>query len=307
MPTITGTEILKLINLFNKRGVKFYHACQYKDFKTYIELGGVPSRNLMEQSGLSYTHFDTDETDRTSAVWNKVFGNLQDFGISFAHGKPENASAASTPNPFGPVLLKFNPEVFREATDIAICLRSAGGRNFNREDEALSTATEVKRIFLYEKIEDAPNEYARAYIKYAPQLRVEFNDSEARSPEVSCIVENEIFSFTHLNSILIDPYVINDQRLLQKVNQIKNRKGLNGWINPRNYLEGRHEIKQELANLLLQDFISIPQIIQNKNCSKNLRDWATRIQRANMMFYYTRFARYLQTGTILELNEEGQA
>jgi hypothetical protein len=108
---------------------------------------------------------------------------------------------------------------------------------------------------------------------------------------------------------MIDPYVINDQNLLQKVRQIKNRNGLNGWINPRKYSERRRlEIKQELANLLLQDFISIPQIIQDENCSENLRDWATRIQKcANMIFYYTRFAKYLRTGTILELNEECQA
>lgn len=305
MPTITGTEIEELIGLFNNRGVKFYHACQYKDFKTYIELGGVPSRNLLEQSGLPYTPFDTDETDRNNAVWNKVFGNLQDFGYSFAQGQ-RRQNTAPTPNPYGPVLLIFNPEVFREATDIAICLRSAGGRYFNRENEALPTATVVNRIFKYENIEEASNEYAKAYIKYSAELQDEFNDPRAKTPEVSCIAENERLSFTHLYGINIDPYIINNLNLFQKVRQIKNNNGLNGWITARRYYEGRLEIKQELANILLQDFISIPQIIQNEDCSENLQDWATRIQTGNMVFSYNRFARYLRTGTILELNEDSQ-
>lgn len=302
MTTITGPEIEKIINLFNKRGVKFYHACQYKDFKTYIELCGVPSRNLMEQSGLPYTPFDTDETDKTSAVWNKVFGNLQDFGFSFAGGQ-RNPRTAPTPNPFGPVLFIFNPEVFREAKDIAICLRSAGGRNFNRENEALPTATEVNRIFLYEEIEDAPNGYARANIKFTAGLREEFNDPGAKTPEVSCIVENERFSFNHLCNIMIDPYVINNQNLFQKVRKIKNENGLHGRIEARTYSEGQFRIIQELANFILQDIISIPQIIENKNCSENLWNWATKIQTGNIIYQFDRFAGYLRIGTILELNE----
>jgi len=305
MPTIQGAEIENLITLFNNRGQKFYHACQYKDFKTYVELDGVPSRNLMEERGLPYTPFDTDETDRDNEVWNKVFGNLQDFGFGFAQGR-RNPNTAPTPNPYGPILLIFNPEVFREATDVAICLRSAGGRNFNRENEALATAEIVNRIYEYEDILEAPNHYAKAYIKYSDSLQETFNDPEAMTPEVSCIVENERLSFAQLWGIKVDGYTINGQNLYQKVIQIKSNSNLNGWTTLRRYAEGRQEIKQELAELLLQDFISIPQIIQRENISENLRDWATRIQAGNMIFFYNRFASYLRTGTILELNEDGQ-
>lgn len=310
MPTIIGNEIENLITLFDNRGLKFYHACQYKDFKTYVQLGGVPSRNLMEHSGLPYTPFDTDDTDRNNSVWNKVFGNLQDFGVGFAQGN-RNPNTAPTPNPYGPVLLIFNPQVFREATDVAICLRSAGGRDFNREDEALPTAADVNRIFSFTDIQTIPNDdkhkYAKEWIKRKEELQEEFNDTEAMTPEVSCVVENERLSFAHLDKIIVDPYVINGQNLRDKINIIKRNNHLNGVVWSRLYKRGetRMEIKQELANLLVENFVNIPQLIQNQNISDGLRDYAERIQRGEMTFFYNRFAKYLRTGTLLELHNEG--
>lgn len=303
MATIQGEGIERLIGIFRERGVKFYHACQYKDFKTYLDLGGVPSRNLMEQSGLPYTIFDTDNTDRENEVWNKVFGNLQDFGYSFAQGQ-RNENTAPTPNPYGPILLIFNPEVFREATDVAICLRSTGGRDFNRENEALPNIEAVNRIFKYEDTNQAPNDYAKAYIKYQQALRETFGDPNAMTPEVSCIVPNGRFSFNHLFRVIIDPYIINSQNLKDKVLSLKIQHRLDGVVWKRLYREGRMEMKQELANILLENFISIPELINAQNISDNLRDYATRIQRGNRTFFYNRFAKYLRTGTLLELNNE---
>lgn len=304
MPTITGNEIENLITLFNNRGLKFYHACQYKDFKTYIELGGVPSRNLMEVSGLPYTQFDTDNVDRNNAVWNKVFGNLEDFGFGFAMGRP-NPNTAPTPNPYGPVLLIFNPEIFREATDVAICLRSAGGRDFNRENEALPNAETVNRIFKYTNIEDAPTPYAKAYIKFSGELRTEFNDTTAMTPEVSCIVANERLSFEHLSEIKSDLYVINQISLNERVRQLKIQHRLNGVASARRYTDGRLAIKQEIANLNLNQFVSIPQILANETISEGLKDYASRVQKGRITWQYDRFAKYLRTGTLLELQNEG--
>ena len=42
--------------------------------------------------------------------------------------------------------------------------------------------------------------------------------------------------------------------------------------------------------------------VDNQNNSENIRDWARRIQNGNVTFFYNRFARYLRTGTLLELN-----
>lgn len=302
MSLIQGSEVTELIKLFNSRGVKFYHACQYKDFKTYLQLGGVPSRNLMEASGLPYTFFETDEVDKTNEVWDKVFGNLSDFGISFSQGK-KNENTAPTPNPYGPVLLIFNPDVFYEATDLAICLRSAGGKNFSRDTESLSSAIEVNRIFQY-RIEDAPNNYAKAYIKFSKGLREEFNNHQAMSPEVSFKVQSEKISFNYLTRVVVDSYTISGQNLSDKVRKLKQLSNLPCFVQDRRYGEGRREIKQELADLLLQQDLTINEIIQNRQTSENLKDWGDRLIKGGMIWQYNRFAKYLRLGTILEIHRE---
>lgn len=302
MSVIQGAEIVSLIDLFKKRGVKFYHACQYKDFKTYLQLGGVPSRHVMESSGLPYTLFDTDNIDKNNEVWNKVFGNLSDFGFPFAQGR-RNENTAPAPNPYGPILLVFEPEVFHEVVDIGICLRSAGGRDFDRGAESLGSADEVNRIFEY-SVEEAPNAYAKAYIKFAAALKKEFDAPQAMSPEVSCAVQSEKLSFKHLAKIIVDSYTIGGQNLIGKVRGLKQAHRLKSVVGDRRYSEGRREIKQELANLLLQQLMTLDEIIQNDQVSESLKDWAVRVTKGGISWQYDRFARYLRSGTILELNNE---
>jgi hypothetical protein len=117
MPVIGGSEVEDLIELLSDRGVNLYHACQYKDFKSYMDLDCLPSRNLLATSWHAYTEFDTDDTDRRNGVWVKVFANLSDFGIPFAQ---LNWGKFPVPNPYGPILLIFDPAVLNEAEDIAI-------------------------------------------------------------------------------------------------------------------------------------------------------------------------------------------
>jgi hypothetical protein len=71
--------------------------------------------------------FDTDAQNHINGAWPKVFGNLCDFGHGFAVGHWTEGKSP-TPNPFGPILLVANPEILLNADDVAICLRSAGGR-----------------------------------------------------------------------------------------------------------------------------------------------------------------------------------
>jgi len=302
MPLIQGQEIRNLINLLNERGVKIYHACQYKDFKTYLQIGGIPSRNLMENSRLPYTEFDTDNVDRTNEVWNKVFANLSDFGFPFARGN-WSKNKAPTPNPYGPILFILNPEVLTEAIDIAICLRSAGGRDFNRVAESLGTIDEINRIFQY-SIEGAPNEYAKAYIKYSQDLKRDFNNLQAMTPEVSCTINNERFSFNSIEKIIVDPYIISGRNLLDKVRNLHREYQLGGVIWQRLYDFNREQMIQELANLLFQRYVAIGDIARNEGNSENLRDWARRIISGGIGWQYERCARYLRSGTILELHNE---
>lgn len=285
--------------MFNARGLKIYHACQYKDFKTYIELDGVPSRNLMTKRSLPFTSFETDEDDKSNGVWDKVFGNFSDSGNAFAKGQ-RNENAAPTPNPFGPVLFVFNPQVLLEVDDIAICLRSAGAKYFNRKAEALPTLDDIHDMFKHPNIEKVPNSRENSYIADSNTLQNRFNDKKAKTPELSCSCQNELFGLQHLHKITVDEYRIDGVSLCEKVDQIKKESGVCGELNTRNYKPGKKEIKQELADLLLNDLVTLEQIV-SFDASDGLKDWANRIIRSNNSLPYTRFAKYLRDGTLLEI------
>src|SRR5262249_8889960 len=122
-------QIAKLVGLLKARGVSLYHACQLVDFRSYLALGGIPSRARLERGKLAFTAFESDTADHKNGVWDKVFVNLSDFGRTFASG------GKGVPNPYGPILLKIRPEALLEASDLAICLRSASATDFNREAE----------------------------------------------------------------------------------------------------------------------------------------------------------------------------
>ena len=130
------TDKERLVEIIQSRGRFLWHACQLKDFASYLHLGGIPSRSLLETSELPFTHFETDEQDRVNFVWDKVFCNFDDFGCWFAEGK------RAIPNPYGPIQMRIRPEAILEADDLAVSLISAGGQGFDRKAESL----EMKEI-----------------------------------------------------------------------------------------------------------------------------------------------------------------
>jgi hypothetical protein len=189
-----------LVNVLVRRGAHLYHACQYSDFLSYVGVGGIPSRSRLQESGSDFTPFETDRIDQENAVWDKVFLNLSDFGTTFARGK------GAVPNPYGPVLLRVQPEAFQEAIDVAVCLRSAGAQGFRREQESLRTPEEIDRLFSRPADDEYP---ASTWIKFATELQKEFNAPNARDPEISCTYKDGVLPIKYVDRVVVDPYVIN--------------------------------------------------------------------------------------------------
>lgn len=297
MPTINGTRISDLVAHLNHRGVLLFHACQLKDFEAYLALGGVASRNLMTESGLEHTPFDTDAVDRTNDVWDKVFLNLEDFGFPFAYGA-RNENTAPTPNPYGPILLGMEPESLLATSDVAVCLRSAGAQDFSRENEALGTIEEVDRVFTL-SLEDCAGEYDGRKVKFKSSLRDEFPDHHTGSPEISCAVEGELIPFKYLTQIVVDPYVVGGNSLVERVRTLSTQSGLGVRPWARRYTDDeRRGLLQDLADFLAENDDSLEDIVGNENGSPALKDYATRLVKGNMDFAFGRFATYLQVGTI---------
>ena len=292
------------------RGAKFYHACQLKDFRTYLEFGGIPCRERLEDSGLPYTLFATDDADRRSGSSSKVFGNLSDFGFSFAASEWKRENTAPVPNPYGPILLELRPDALREADDVAICLRSAGGNDFDREAESLSTAEQVARLFANDY--DPNQQYSNAYIKFSEGLRREFPDRvkpatvagwTTINPEVSCTVKTGCLSFSELSRIVVDQYELDGVRLIDLVRLDLRNFGLQAGIQSRWYRGdmGRQQILSDLARVLSAGPANVNEFLAIADLSEQSASWGRRVVRGNLSWLFERFARYLRTGTLAEM------
>jgi hypothetical protein len=281
-------QIGELVNLLKSRRASLYHACQLADFRSYLAVGGVPSRACLEGGKQQFTAFETDGTDHSNGVWDKVFVNLSDFGVTFANG------GKGVPNPYGPISLKIRPEALLEATDAAICLRSAGAAGFNRNTEALKTVEEVDWLFEHPPSVGLPKS---AFIKFRAKLREKY--PEAADPEVSCTVPSGRLFMRHVERAIVDPYTFPKETLLDLVNKAKQQHNGQFAVYSRSCPgAGRADLYNELAALLMDGVPSLSTICGNPQMSDSLRQWCQTIIDSNLAYQYRRYAKYLREGTL---------
>ena len=158
-------EIPPLIDLLATRQASLWHACQLADLRSYLRLGGIPSRQRLERERLAFTRFQSDTSDRARGVWDKVFLNLGDLGRPFAWGM------RSTPNVYGPIAFQLAPKALSECSDVAVCLRSASSVGFDRDSEALTTPAEVSKVFVHPAAVGFPRS---SFTRYGDSLREAF-------------------------------------------------------------------------------------------------------------------------------------
>lgn len=290
---IKGEEIKRLVGLLETRSVLLYHACQLEDFRSYLALGGVPSRAVLESSRRVFTSFETDQSDRESGVWDKVFVNLSDFGRTFADGH------AATPNPYGPILLALRPGALLASEDVAICLRSAGGRDFDREGESLRSISDVNRLFKFPTGEPGRRS---AWIKFSNELRRGFGDNDAHDPEVSVTIEGGILETEHVAWAVADPYEFNGKSLHQIVMEERARRGLRFAVYERWCKdERRRPLYNEIAAISTKGIIPLGRFLAGESYSEGLKAWARQLRGRNLDYQYKRFVDYLRKGTLAPL------
>jgi hypothetical protein len=226
---------------------------------------------LLEERGLSFTTFETDATDRQTGVWDKVFFNLQDYGAWFER------EFKAVPTPYGPILFILRPTALSHATDVAICLRSAGGRGFDREQEALGSVADVDRIFKYPVDADTP---WKADLKTREALEAEFPG--AREPEVSCTVVGGVVPWSHVERVVVDPYVLAGAPLEKHVSQVLGPAGprvSRRWVRS----QARWRLYDELAELIGKGATTLDDVISGPS-SEPLKEWARQIRQRDLAY-----------------------
>ena len=110
--------------LFN-RFAKLHHAINLRDFSAYCHRRALLSRGELSKTTSEFTAFYSDTTDKERGLWERVFGNLQDFGFYFW------AAPGCTPNAYGPITLVFCREAWRQIDDITVTRKNAATRDFD--------------------------------------------------------------------------------------------------------------------------------------------------------------------------------
>lgn len=182
-----------------KNRVRLYHAIPLHDFEFYVESGGVVSRNFLSDGLRDYTRFFSDDQDRQTEYWDRVFGNMTDFGKYFFNS--QDASNA-VPNAYGAIQLVFNSQVWDGLQDVSIT------------DGTITTNPYTYNLEDFESMFHGwdPDEKLR---------RGFYSKAEMSS-------ESNIISFDYLESIIVDPIVWNNRRLFDIVVELlpDNLRGL---------------------------------------------------------------------------------
>jgi hypothetical protein len=278
-----GQDLAALVTLLARRDASIFHACQLRDFRSYLDLGGVPSRGLMSESGKWFTRFETDSADRRNGVWELVFANLSDFGEMFANGP-----VGTVPNPYGPIQIQLRAKALSLADDVAICLKSAGASEFNRERECLSDLAAVDRLFRYPADVGFP-ESTRVW--FATELQELFG-AGSTNPEISCRYSGQLLRVEDAAAIIVDPYVIDGTSLVSLVRQLAG--GLACHI-----AERAPASRWRYADVLkgVREQSPLGRLQQETGW---VREWAGQVSSSGLEHQYRRFATYLRAGTLVE-------
>lgn len=281
-----GPGISDLVTLFECRMVYLWHACQLKDFRSYIAVGGIPSRALLDHCRLPFTTFATDDIDRTNGVWDKVFVNLSDFGDAFAKGR------AATPNAYGPIMLRLSPVALAESDDVAVCPRSAGGRDFDREAESWGTVEEVDRLFARRRDPAAAKPWELA------AQSVGLLGGSSSQPEVSLSCPASLIPMRFVTACLVDEIRVNSVSLVDVVRTTRTAANHDFPVWTRRYATNRRSLLSQLVESIQRGSIDLNELQHLPDVSPLLVDWAESLLDRDLSFMFKRFARYLQEGTL---------
>ena len=294
---LRGPQIKTLVDLFNERGVYLYHSCQFVDFQSYLELGGIPSRKKLTQNRKKFTKFESDKLDQTNGVWDKVFLNPCDLGEIFEKGN-------GVPTVYGPIHFLVRPEAFLEASDVAFALRSAGSPNFNRDTEALKSVDEINRVFRHPC---TVSKGKRKEIKWVDELKQEFNKEHVSNPEISISYSGGVLPISFVAKIKVDTYFFKNDFLYNHLAQCSKIKSWDGFL--KNYIFRKYEKPQriiidDITKLLLKGVISIGDLLADPTIATETIKWANKLKEKGIDNQWDRYSKYLREGTFMPILRE---
>jgi hypothetical protein len=184
-------------SVLKAHGAKLFHAINFIDFKAYCARRAILSRAILEELCPDFTRFFTDGKDKDIGVWNRSFGNLQNFSGRFWTFED------AVPNAYGPITIVLNSGCWDALADLTVMKRTIT-KDDNRviEAEALDGA--------FERSAKGQSNLAKGY----------------RGIEVSA--SDSAITWDQLAYILVDPINLEGKSLRDHVVEAMNATGCLG-------------------------------------------------------------------------------
>lgn len=242
----------------------------------------------MDESGLSYTRFASDITDKVNNVWGLVFGNLEEFGSSFAlggWGKGDHGPVF-VPTVYGPITIQILPRALARAESVAVSLVSAGQSGFDRGRDSLPSAEAVEACY-----------FEGRQLKFTSKLAEEHGLPYAIHPEWSLEVEGGVVPFEDAELIRVEPIEVAGCHLLQRVQGRCGEAGVR--VFERNYFaSGRRALLNALAGLAAVPGASLTSALEAPETDEATRDYLRRVRNSTETTkQFERYLRYTREGT----------
>ena len=286
----SADEIREVVDLLERREASIWHACQLRDLQSYLKIGGVPSRQRLEQGRLGFTPFVSDPAARANGLWDKVLFSLGDLGRPFAWGM------RATPAPRGPIMLQLAPRALAEAHDLALCLRPRGARGFDRAAASLLSAGDVDQLYVFPVEAGFP---LTTFVRHGDSLRSAFAFAKgARRPEFSCSVRAGVVGFESLVAVWVDPIDLGGSSLLEKVRATVASAGLSVPVRERSMTSERRTVLAEIVTELRDGPVPLRLLAGRHGVSTLTRTWVDGVRELELDWLWDRYAMYLIEGTL---------
>lgn len=164
---------------------KLFHAISFSDFAEYCRQRSILSRSVLATNFEGYTRFFSDDVDKELGVWERTFGNLNDFGRYFWQFE------AATPNAYGPITIVLGKRCWDTLSDIKITKKT-----ITAEENELLSAAQVDEAY--------------EYVDGVYRLKKGFTATEVSA----C---NPRISLEYLAYILVDPLTVAGKPLREHV------------------------------------------------------------------------------------------
>ena len=201
--------IQAIVDLFSRRGVMLYHACQLTQFEAYLRAGALGSNAAREQTGAEVEDDGSSPAGEPAARPLGVY--LADPGASFAR------DLQALPALEGPIVFQLKPAALESAAELAVCLKPRDAADFDPGRHTLAAPGDVANLFKYTQEAPLPE---KSFLKSAAEIRAAFHCEDAAEPRLYLTPAAGGVPFGQIASVWVDNYLIAKRQLRDWVHAI---------------------------------------------------------------------------------------